>query len=109
LLLSAVVLFLSIPILIPEYKEIARVEFDISRIYFKNVYGAVIIKPTIYSDILEVSTEHGPNSTKKIVISTLTGDLISSHIMNEKTIEQVQTKILSELRLKGVQPFSKER
>jgi hypothetical protein len=100
---------LIIVMFIPEYRELARVEFDGSKMYFKNVYGVMITKPTSYADILEVSTEHGRSDSKKIVVTTLSGDFIASHITDEKTIILAQSKILSELKTQHVQPFSEQR
>ncbi len=103
------ILFLGVVLFIPEYRELARVEFDGSKMYFKNVYGAMLTEPTLYADILEVSTEIRANHSKQIMVSTLRGDYISSHMTDEKTINLVQTQVLKELHSHGVQPFSGQR
>jgi hypothetical protein len=97
---------LTIAMFIPEYRELARVEFDGNKMYFKNVYGVMITEPARYSDILEVSTVIRANHSKQIMISTLRGDYISSHMIDEKKVDLAQTKILTELQMQNVKPFT---
>jgi cytochrome c oxidase subunit IV len=106
---GSLLLTIIVALLIPEYRELARVEFDGANMNFKNSYGVMITQRNQYSDILEVSTEIGPHNTKRLVVSTLRGEYISSHITDEKTVNLVQTQILNELHSHGVQPLSQQR